>query len=70
MILKRYLEEKNFDEATAVYRAANEGNTELVRWLLRHGATPDLRDSSGNKVELKEDTPNLDAIKKIIAEND
>lgn len=70
MILKRDVEEKNFDEATAVYRAANEGNTELVRWLLRHGATPDLRDSSGNKVELKEDTPNLDAIKKIIAEND
>lgn len=58
MILTREKEGMAFDAATAVYRAACEGNVELVRWLIGYGADRSLRDAVGDEAVLPEDTPN------------
>lgn len=70
MILTREAEGMNFDGATAVYRAACEGNSELVSWLVDHGATRKLRDAEGNEAELPEDIPNAEQIEEILYQND
>ena len=70
MILTREKEGMPFDGATAVYRAACEGNVELVRWLISYGADRHLRDAVGNEVTLPEDTPNAKDIAEALQMHD
>ena len=70
MILTRENEGMPFDGATAVYRAACEGNVELVRWLIGYGADRSLRDAEGNEVTLPEDTPNAEEIEEALQMHD
>ncbi len=70
MILTREKEGMPFDGATAVYRAACEGNVELVRWLIGYGADRSLRDAEGNEVTLPENTPNAAEIEEALQMHD
>jgi hypothetical protein len=70
MILNREKEGMPFDSATAVYRAACEGNVELVRWLIGYGADRSLRDAEGNEVTLPENTPNAEEIEEALQMHD
>lgn len=70
MILTREKEGMPFDGATAVYRAACEGNVELLRWLIGYGADRSLRDAEGNEVTLPEDTPNAEEIEEALQMHD
>ena len=70
MILTRENEGMPFDGATAVYRAACEGNVELVRWLIGYGADRSLRDAEGNEVTLPENTPNAEEIEEALQMHD
>lgn len=70
MILTRENEGMPFDGATAVYRAACEGNVELVRWLIGYGADRSLRDAEGNEATLPEDTPNAAEIAEALQMHD
>lgn len=54
MILYRDKQALGFDAASAVYRAAREGNTELEQWLINHGASPVRRNEKG---EVNTDIP-------------
>ena len=70
MILTREKEGMPFDGATAGYRAACEGNVELLRWLIGYGADRSLRDAEGNEVPLPEDTPNAEEIEEALQMHD
>lgn len=70
MILTREKEGMPFDGASAVYRAACEGNVELVRWLIGYGADRSLRDAEGNEVPLPENTPNRAEIEEALQMHD
>lgn len=70
MILTREKEGMPFDSASAVYRAAIEGNVELVRWLVGNGADRTLRDAAGNEVTLPENTPNAEEIAEALQMHD
>lgn len=70
MILTREHEGMPFDGATAVYRAACEGNVELVRWLIGYGADRSLRDAEGNEATLPADTPNAAEIAEALQMHD
>ena len=62
MILTREAEGMTYDGATAVYRAACEGNAELVRWLISNGADRRLRDAHNTPATLPPNTPNYEAV--------
>lgn len=66
MILARENEGMSFDGATAVYRAACEGNVDLVSWLLEHGADTRLTDKHGKVVKTLKNIPNEEAIRNLI----
>lgn len=66
MILTREDEGMTTDGATATYRAACEGNVELLQWLIDHGATRELRDAQGSPTQLPPNTPNHNQIQKIL----
>lgn len=66
MILTRENEGMPYDGATAVYRAACEGNAELVRWLIDNGADCRLRDEHGHTAELPQGIPNEAAIRAML----
>lgn len=70
MILAREEEGMPPDAATAVYRAAREGNAELVRWLTSYGADRRLVDEQGNTVTLPPDTPNYEAVQEALMMHD
>lgn len=70
MILTREDEGMPFDGATAVYRAACEGNVELVRWLISNGADRRLLDERGNPTKLPLDTPNYAAVQEALKMHD
>ncbi|MBQ4613485.1 MAG: hypothetical protein IJB31_00970 [Akkermansia sp.] len=56
------------DGATAMYRAAKEGNVGLVRWLLKHGIRH-LRNERGETVGVPDNAPNASLICSILAPN-
>lgn len=66
MILAREQEGMPPDAATALYRAAAEGNVELVAWLLEHGADTRLVDPQGNSVSELKGIPNEEAIRNML----
>ncbi|MBQ2380833.1 MAG: ankyrin repeat domain-containing protein [Akkermansia sp.] len=66
MIMVREAEGMPYDGATALYRAACEGNVELVSWLLEHGADTRLTDKHGNVVTELKNIPNEEAIRNLI----
>lgn len=66
MIIVREAEGMPYDGATAIYRAAKEGNVELVNWLLEHGADTRLMDENGNVVTELKNIPNEEAIRNLI----
>lgn len=66
MIKVREEEGMPYDGATAMYRAACEGNVELVGWLLEHGADKRLTDKEGNVVKELNNIPNAEAILNLI----
>lgn len=70
MILAREEEGMPPDAATAVYRAAREGNVELVRWLTGYGADRRLMNEQGEIVTLPPDTPNLAEIQEALNMHD
>lgn len=70
MIMVRENEGMPLDGATAVYRAASEGNVELVRWLTSMGADRRLRDAEGKPATLPADTPNLAEIQEALNMHD
>lgn len=70
MILTREDEGMPFDGATAVYRAACEGNAELVRWLISNGADRRLLDAQGNPTKLPLDTPNYAEVQEALNMHD
>lgn len=70
MILSREDDGMPLDGATAVYRAACEGNVELVRWLISNGADRTLRDADGSPATLPDDTPNFAEIQEALNMHD
>lgn len=70
MILTREDEGMDYDAASAVYHAAREGNVELVRWLISHGANRQLINEEGRSVKLPADTPRYDEVQKALQMND
>lgn len=70
MILTREDEGMDYDAASAVYRAAREGNVELVRWLVSHGADRRLIDEEGHNVKLPANTPHYDEVQNALHMND
>lgn len=66
MILAREEEGMTPDAATSIYRAACEGNVELVAWLLEHGADTRLVDKQGNIVTELKNVPNEAAIRNML----
>ncbi len=70
MMLAREDEGMPPDGSTAVYRAACEGNVELVRWLISHGADRSLTDRSGQPASLPANTPNLAEIQEALQMRD
>ncbi|MBR4309592.1 MAG: ankyrin repeat domain-containing protein [Akkermansia sp.] len=70
MILTREDEGMDYDAASAVYHAACEGNVELVRWLISHGANRQLINEEGRSVKLPADTPRYDEVQKALQMKD
>ena len=70
MMLAREDEGMPPDGSTAVYRAACEGNVELVRWLISPGADRSLTDRSGQPATLPANTPNLAEIQEALQMHD
>ncbi len=70
MILTREDEGMDYDAASAVYRAAREGNVELVRWLISNGANRRLMDENGKTIKLPANTPNYAEIQKALLMKD
>lgn len=66
MILTRENEGMPYDSATAVYRAACEGNAALVRWLISNGADRRLRDEHGNAATLPQEIPNEAELRSLL----
>jgi hypothetical protein len=66
MILSREDEGMTTDGATAVYRAACEGNVELLQWLIDHGADRRLLNEQGAPTTLPANTPNLQQVESIL----
>lgn len=66
MIMVREAEGMPYDGATALYRAASEGNVDLVSWLLEHGADTRLTDKHGNVVTELKNIPNEEVIRNLI----
>lgn len=66
MIKVREEEGMPYDGSTAIYRAASEGNVELVRWLLEHGADTRLLDKQGNVVKELKNIPNEELIRNLL----
>lgn len=66
MILTRENEGMPYDSATAVYRAACEGNAALVRWLINNGADSRLRDEHGHVVTLPRGIPNEAELRSLL----
>ena len=66
MIMVREEEGMPYDGATALYRAASEGNVELVNWLLEHGADKRLTDKEGNVVTELKNIPNEEVIRNLL----
>lgn len=66
MILTREDEGMSYDGATAVYRAACEGNAEFVRWLIGNGADCNLRDEHGNATTLPDNIPNAEEVREAL----
>lgn len=66
MILSREDEGMTTDGATAVYRAACEGNVELLQWLIDHGADRRLLNEQGSPTTLPANTPNLQQVQSIL----
>lgn len=56
------------DGASALYRAAKEGNVELARWLVAHGMRH-LFNERGETVGVPPDAPNASAICALLAPN-
>ncbi len=70
MILTREDEGMDYDATSAVYRAAREGNVELVRWLVSNGADRRLMNDKGKTVKLPANTPNYAEIQKALLMKD
>lgn len=70
MILTREDEGMDYDAASAVYRAAREGNVGLVRWLISNGANRRLMDENGKIVKLPSNTPNYAEVQKALRMKD
>lgn len=66
MIMVREEEGMPYDGATPLYRAASEGNVDLVNWLLEHGADTRLTDKQGNEVKELKNIPNGEVIRNLI----
>ena len=66
MILHREEEGMPYDGKSPLYRAAEEGNVELVKWLLNHSTSRRITNERGEPCELPADAPNAAAIKEII----
>lgn len=66
MILHREEEGMPYDGKSPLYRAAEEGNAELVRWLLKHSPNRRITNERGEPCELPADAPNAAAIKETI----
>lgn len=66
MIMVREAEGMPYDGATALYRAASEGNVDLVSWLLEHGADTRLTDKQGHVVQSLKNIPNEESIRNLI----
>lgn len=66
MIMVREAEGMPYDGATALYRAACEGNVDLVSWLLEHGSDTRLTDKHGKVVKELKNIPNKEAIRNLI----
>lgn len=66
MIMVREAEGMPYDGATALYRAACEGNVDLVSWLLEHDADTRLTDKHGKVVKTLKNIPNEEAIRNLI----
>lgn len=67
MILHREEEGMPYDGKSPLYRAAEEGNAELVRWLLKHSPNRRITNERGESCELPADAPHAAAIKEIIS---
>ncbi len=70
MILTRENEGMDYDATSSVYRAAREGNVELVRWLISNGADRRLMNENGNTVKLPANTPNYAEVQKALLMKD
>ena len=70
MILHREAEGMPHDGATAVYRAACEGNAELVHWLISNGADRRLLDAQGKPTQLPANIPNLAEVQEALEMHD
>ena len=70
MILTREDEGMDYDATSAVYRAAREGNVELVRWLISNGADRRLLNDKGETVSLPANTPNYAELQKALRMKD
>ncbi len=70
MMLTREDEGMDYDAASTVYRAAREGNAELVRWLISNGADRRLLDEKGKSVKLPADTPHYDEVQHALQMKD
>lgn len=67
MILHREEEGMPYDGKSPLYRAAEEGNVELVKWLLKHSTSRRITNERGESCELPANAPNAAAIKEIIS---
>lgn len=70
MILTRENEGMDYNAMSAVYRAACEGNVELVRWLISNGADKRLLNEKGENIKLPTNTPNYAEIQKALLMKD
>lgn len=66
MILHREEEGMPYDGASPLYRAAKEGNVELVQWLLEHSEDRRITDEQGKACALPDHAPNATIIRELI----
>ncbi len=65
MMLHREEEGMSYDGASPLYRAAKEGNVELVQWLLEHSENRRITNEQGKECDFPADAPNAAAIRAL-----